>query len=642
MLVSYLSHENADVPTSLLVPGLCWSPYYQMSLGKLLSQHSVSTAGSLQPGRSEHFLQHVLVLADLVCPGVGDLLETANKDLLFKSPYRWLLLDYEVPEQNKHLLQVIDILVDSNVVVVRRSNHGFTFTEAYKINETSELIEHARGSWRPIYNVPATTYKSIGQERHEKINNTVIITEDGDEMVRITAFIRKIKVDKYGIMEDYRQSKVISSRRHDLRRHVLTMSNILIETNETMKHMNDRLDLHHDSITKMSYMVVSICFDMLNATERLIFTNSWGYRNQTGHWQGQINSLLTKDADLGTLTIFTQERMQVIDYVAMVGRTAVRFVFREPPLAYVANIFALPFTGAVWLAILICVLGCALLLYVTSKWEASMGMHPLQLDGSWADVLILIIGAVLQQGCTLEPRHAAGRVVTLLLFISLTILYAAYSANIVVLLRAPSSSVRTLTDLLNSPLSVGASDFEYNRNFFKKLNEPIRKEIYDKKIAPKGKKPNFYSMKEGIQKIREGLFAFHMELNPGYRLIQDSYQEDEKCDLKEIDYINEIDPWVPGQKRGHFRDLFKINFMKIRESGIQACIHHRLHVPKPKCSYGVSSFSSVGVTDIYPALLITLYGFLVAPVTLLLEITYKQLLRVREKRKALEKINFTE
>lgn len=124
-----------------------------------------------------------------------------------------------------------------------------------------------------------------------------------------------------------------------------------------------------------------------------------------------------------------------------------------------------------------------------------------------------------------------GRCVTLIMFLALTILYAAYSANIVVLLRAPSSSVRSLPDLLNSPLKLGASDFEYNRYFFKvwniwrilkhlheiryfffnlwiclffqKLNDPIRKSIYEKKIAPKGKKPNFYSMKDGVDRIRK-------------------------------------------------------------------------------------------------------------------------------------------
>lgn len=72
--------------------------------------------------------------------------------------------------------------------------------------------------------------------------------------------------------------------------------------------------------------------------------------------------------------IFAKERMEVIEYIGTIGSTAVRFVFREPPLAYLTNIFTLPFTKAVWLAILICVLGCAVFLYIASKWEASMSM----------------------------------------------------------------------------------------------------------------------------------------------------------------------------------------------------------------------------------------------------------------------------
>ncbi|OWR51314.1 putative ionotropic receptor IR75p [Danaus plexippus plexippus] len=438
----------------------------------------------------------------------------------------------------------------------------------------------------------------------------------------------------YGVMEDYRGVRMlpVSARRRDLRKHNLTMANVITDSNETRQHLDDRLNLHQDSITKMSYVVAKICFDMLNATENRIFTHTWGYKDKNGNWQGIIDHLLKKKADLGTLTIFTQERMKAIDYIAMVGSTAVRFVFREPPLALLENIFTLPFTSAVWIAIGICVLGCAVFLYITSKWEATVGMHPLQLSGSWADVLILIIGAVLQQGCTLEPRYAAGRCVTLLLFVSLTVLFAAYSANIVVLLRAPSSSVRSLPDLLNSPLKLGASDFEYNRYFFKKLNDPIRKAIYSKKIAPSGKKPNFYSMKEGVEKIRKGLFAFHMELNPGYRLIQETYQEEEKCDLVEIDYINEIDPWLPGQKRSPYKDLFKISFIKIRESGVQSCVHRRLHVGRPRCSGSVSTFSSVGITDMYPALQATLYGAVMSVAVLMMEKVHYKLFIDNEKK----------
>nr|AXF48850.1 ionotropic receptor IR19 [Lobesia botrana] len=431
-------------------------------------------------------------------------------------------------------------------------------------------------------------------------------------------------LDKLAILVD---SDVVLAQKMDQDYHFIE------DSNETRKHMDDRLNLHQDSITKMSYMAAKICLEMMNATEKLLFTNTWGYVDKNGSWNGIVEKFLKDEADIGTLMIFTQERMRNIDYIAMIGSTAVRFVFREPPLAYVSNIYALPFTGAVWLASFICVLACALFMYITSKWEATMGMHPLQLDGSWADVLILTIGAVLQQGCTLEPRHAAGRVVTLLLFFSLTILYAAYSANIVVLLRAPSSSVRSLQDILNSPLKLGASDFAYNRYFFTKLNDPLRKEIYNKKIAPKGKKPNFYTMKEGVEKIRKGLFAFHMELNPGYRLIQETFQEDEKCDLVEIDYINEIDPWLPAQRRSPYKDLLKINFIKIRESGIQASIHQRLHVGRPRCLGAINTFSSVGIMDMASAILATLYGMLLAPAVLLLEISYKRLMVIREKKR---------
>ncbi|XP_012551951.2 ionotropic receptor 75a [Bombyx mori] len=607
-------------PTSILAPNLCWDDFEVKELTKMLNKIGINVAKSLQRNRTEYFLQHCLIVADFDCGDIEEFLMKANGEGYFKSPYRWLLINSN--EHNTDVLRKLDVLVDSDVVIAKRINEDeVLFEEVYKISESSNMTYlNNRAMWSFKYNLKNLTASSVAL----KENSTGIDTNDPNSL--------KEKIQKTGEIEDYTKNKVLSSRRVNLKRHTLTMVNVITDSNETRKHMDDRMNLHQDSITKMSYAIVRICFEMLNATEKLMFTHTWGYRDKQGRWQGVVDHLIKKEADLGTLTIFTQERMDRVDYIAMVGSTAVRFVFREPPLAYISNIFALPFNTNVWLAILICVLGCSGFLYVTSKWEASMGMHPLQMDGSWADVLILIIGAVLQQGCTLEPRYAAGRCVTLILFVALTILYAAYSANIVVLLRAPSSSVRSLPDLLNSPLKLGASDFEYNRYFFKKLNDPIRKAIYDKKIAPKGKKPNFYSMEDGVEKIRKGLFAFHMELNPGYRLIQETYREDEKCDLVEIDYINEIDPWVPGQKRSPFKDLFKINFLKIRESGIQAAIHHRLHVPKPRCSGTVSTFSSVGITDMYPAMLATLYGMLLAPAVLLVEIAHMKLMLVRMKK----------
>lgn len=38
-------------------------------------------------------------------------------------------------------------------------------------------------------------------------------------------------------------------------------------------------------------------------------------------------------------------------------------------------------------------------------------------------------------------------------------------------------------------------------------------------MAPFGKKDHFMSIEEGVRRLREGLFAFHMETGAGYKLI---------------------------------------------------------------------------------------------------------------------------
>ncbi|XP_059057910.1 ionotropic receptor 75a-like [Achroia grisella] len=615
MLISFLKLD--DRPTSLLIPNLCWPRYKIISMARLMGENSISVAYSLQANRTEYFLQHIIVFVDLECPNSDEFLLKASEENYLKSPYRWLLLAPENSSRKNEVLDNMEILVDSDVVVASKTDEEFIFTEVYKISKDSEIIYTTRAIWRPVN----YKYKIYNNTNLNDVN--FAISESSRKNVG-----HKIIIDnKYGVIEDYRRSTSLFIRRKDLRGHILTMSNVIIDNNQTKEHLNDRLFLDQDLVTKVSYAVVKICFQSLNATEKVLFTSTWGYKDKNGSYNGLIEQLIKKEADLGTIAFFNKQRLDVIDYIAMVLSTGVRFVFRDPPLPYISNIFTLPFTRDVWLAIFVCILGCALFLYITSKWEATMSTDHYQMD-----VLILIIGAVLQQGSTLEPRYAPGRTVTLLLFLALTILYAAYSANIVVLLRAPSSSVRSLSDLLNSPLKVGASDMVYNRHYMKQVNDPIRKGIYDTKFAPKGKAPNYFDMKDGVEKIRQGFFAFHMPLNQGYRLIQKTYQENEKCDLVEIDYINEVEPWLPGQRRSPFKDLFKITFLKIRETGIQANNRHRLTVPRPRCSGSVATFSSVGITDMYPAMMATFYGMLMAPAVLLLEIAYYRLMKIRQRR----------
>lgn len=54
----------------------------------------------------------------------------------------------------------------------------------------------------------------------------------------------------------------------------------------------------------------------------------------------------------------------------------------------------------------------------------------------------------------------------MLLIASLS-LYASYTANIVALLQSSTDSIKTLSDLLDSPLKLAAQDVIYNRYYFK-------------------------------------------------------------------------------------------------------------------------------------------------------------------------------
>lgn len=59
------------------------------------------------------------------------------------------------------------------------------------------------------------------------------------------------------------------------------------------------------------------------------------------------------------------------------------------------------------------------------------------------------------------------RAVILMLLVTALSLYTAYTANIVALLQSTSDSIKTVEDLMNSPLKIGIHDIVYNRYYFK-------------------------------------------------------------------------------------------------------------------------------------------------------------------------------
>lgn len=55
----------------------------------------------------------------------------------------------------------------------------------------------------------------------------------------------------------------------------------------------------------------------------------------------------------GSSPLFSKDRAQAVDFIMALDKAEIKFVFRKPPLSYMANIFALPFYWTVWVSMVL-------------------------------------------------------------------------------------------------------------------------------------------------------------------------------------------------------------------------------------------------------------------------------------------------
>ncbi|GAB0096805.1 uncharacterized protein DMENIID0001_123730 [Sergentomyia squamirostris] len=433
-----------------------------------------------------------------------------------------------------------------------------------------------------------------------------------------------------GGIEDVRQTRIFSRRRMNLHGKQLTAS-IVITNKNTLNHLTDYGERHIDSITKVNYVLTNHLMDIMNASKGFIHSPSWGIKNTTtGKWDGMIGHLLDGKADIGGTSLFpTTNRISVIDYVSMTVPTYIAFIFRPPPLANVANIFYLPFQDTVWIASFALVVLATFIFYFS--WRLINQYRPIVPANEvprFTDIVMNAAGAITQQGAHMESKVASSRTASFFLFLTMFFLYTSYTANIVALLQSTTNSISTIQDLQESSLDFGVEDIIYNRYYFKIVTDPIRKAFYDTKIAPPNKKDKFMHKTEGIARMRKGLFAFHTEAGAGYKMIEETFFEHEKCGLIEVDFLKVPYPWYCIKKRSPYKDIIKVQLFKLREHGIQSREIDKIYTKKPECSSQGKTFESVRLIDCHVIILIIACGYGLA----LIIFVFEQLIKLCDSR----------
>ncbi|CAH2260940.1 jg17716 [Pararge aegeria aegeria] len=516
---------------------------------------------------------------------------------MFAAPYRWILIGLTANDSENNLtlpeyFENVEFLVDSEVLAVYQLNNlTYAIYKIYKIGSESAWKIEPIGAW-----------------------NT-----------------------SHGLQETSNLTKITALRRRNLENYEIKICYVLTDY-DSINHLTDEVNDHIDTITKVNFPTTNQLLDFLNAGRKYIYTDTWGYR-RNNTWNGMTGYLVREEVEIGgSPMFFTSERLSVVEYISSPTPTRSKFVFQQPKLSYENNLFLLSFKYSLWIGSGVLLILIYLVLFVVAFWEWRRTRHCVSriedagiLRPNLIDVGLFIFGTTCQQGSTVELKGSLGRIVLIFLFVTVTFLYTSYAANIVALLQSSSSQIRTLDDLLHSRIKFGVHDTVFNRYYFSTETEPVRKAIYETKVAPPGATPRFMTMEAGVKEIKKGLFAFHMETGVGYKFVGKFFEEGEKCGLKEIQYLRVIDPWLAVRKNTPFMEMFKIGTKRLQEHGLQNRENHLLYEKRPKCSGRQANFVSVSMVDCYPALLVLSYGALIALVVALLEILYHRRYQIKDK-----------
>nr|QNL15116.1 ionotropic receptor 64b [Aulacocentrum confusum] len=317
--------------------------------------------------------------------------------------------------------------------------------------------------------------------------------------------------------------------------------------------------------------------------------STWGYLIN-GTFNGILGDMIKGIVDFGATPFqYKPERLDVCEYTVQTWLARPCFIFRHPKKDDLSNPFLKPFEQRVWYWIALFGFVNWALLYLTAKIEKIINWKPLinTLDSHPASETALITSAAIcQQGLSDGPRLFSGRIVFLSLFLWGFLLYQFYSASVVGSLLAKKPRwINTLKDLADSNLEIGIEDIAYNYDFFATTTDPVAQRLYNEKVAvnKKRKKLPYYSAEEGIARMKNGGFAFHVDVATAYKIIEETFTAAEICDLVEIQLFPPKHTATATARYSPFKKMVTYGMRQIVERGMARRLRHIWMHRRPQC-----------------------------------------------------------
>ncbi|XP_060536547.1 glutamate receptor ionotropic, delta-2-like [Cylas formicarius] len=548
------------------------------STGKMIAVSNLNYINIFDALYTKH--RRTGIVADADCTNIDNLLVKCGRYKLFDPKYRWLILASS--KNYRDIFEGVDINVDVDITVVYPARNS---------NSTTKYI------FMDIYNPASEGGGSL---------KTTHLGFDNDSLDRR---LLELETNKNWIRRDLTG---------------VTFNAMVVLHDPFVGNYEDYIisDDHREINTydRFHYRLMYQCKDHHNFSFNTSWGKLYGYKTSNGTMDGLVGEMEQRRVDMGLSPLFIQEdRAKVISYGRRTWFLRSAFVFRNPKSLNSLEIFVRPFSAALWFAVFLLAIVSAFVLRFSLRCETNHRVDT-PLESTWSYVILSVIGSFCQQGVNAVPAFFCGKIGIISLLLVTTMVYQFYSASLVSsLINVPLVLINSLDNLLRSNLKIGIENIAFNIQYFKRTTDPSALRLYNKWVLDKEDEA-YLNASDGLQLMKKGQYAFHVELVKAYAYMKANLRDDEICEVTQLPMFSAISTYANFVKHSPFQNLINVCLQRIAESGVMRKELEFWHDKKPECVY--ASNINTGIEEFYPAISVVGVGLVFGLNLLMLEILY--------------------
>lgn len=93
--------------------------------------------------------------------------------------------------------------------------------------------------------------------------------------------------------------------------------------------------------------------------------------------------------------------------------------------------------------------------------------------------------------------------------------------------------------------------------------DPLKRAVYERRIKNSDGTINLYPIEEGMQRVRDGSVALHLEETVAYEQVSLNFLDSEKCSLKSIQYLHKPEPHIAMYKNSSYYEIVRVGYQHL-------------------------------------------------------------------------------